>query len=56
MFTLTEIKKHPEGIRFDDSFDLIEEIKERNPEIIDLKNVTAKGTISYDDGLYLLNY
>ncbi|WP_422804431.1 DUF177 domain-containing protein [Streptococcus sp. FT1-55] len=56
MFTLTEIKKHPEGIRFNNSFDLAEEIKERNPEIIDLKNVTAKGTISYDDDLYLLNY
>jgi uncharacterized protein len=56
MFVLTELKKRPEGITFDRTLELDQAIKERNPEILDLRNVHVQGSISYDNGLYLLNY
>ena len=32
------------------------ELQKRNPEILDLKNVTATGRVAYDTGLYVLDY
>ena len=51
-----EIRKNPEGLAFDQGFDLLKELQKRNPEILDLKNVTATGRVAYDTGLYVLDY
>ena len=36
--------------------DLLKELQKRNPEILDLKDVTATGRVAYDTGLYVLDY
>ena len=51
-----EIRKNPEGLAFDKELDLLKELQKRNPEILDLKNVTATGRVAYDTGLYVLDY
>ena len=51
-----EIRKNPEGLAFDQELDLLKELQKRNPEILDLKNVTATGRVVYDTGLYVLDY
>ena len=35
---------------------MLKELQKRNPEILDLKNVTATGRVAYDTGLYVLDY
>ena len=51
-----EIRKNPEGLAFDQVLDLLKDLQKRNPEILDLKNVTATGRVAYDTGLYILDY
>ena len=51
-----EIRKNPEGLAFDHELDLLKELQKRNPEILDLKDVTATGRVAYDTGLYVLDY
>ena len=51
-----EIRKNPEGLAFDQELDLLKELQKRNPETLDLKNVTATGRVAYDTGLYVLDY
>ena len=51
-----EIRKNPEGLAFDEELDLLKELQKRNPEILDLKNVRATGRVTYDTGLYILDY
>lgn len=51
-----EIRKNPEGLAFDQELDLLKDLQKRNPEILDLKNVTATGRVAYDTGLYILDY
>lgn len=51
-----EIRKNPEGLAFDQELDLLKELQKRNPEILDLKDVKATGQVTYDTGLYVLDY
>ena len=51
-----EIRKNPEGLAFDQELDLLKELQKRNPDILDLKDVTATGRVAYDTGLYVLDY
>lgn len=51
-----EIRKNPDGLTFDQELDLLKELQKRNPEILDLKDVTATGRVAYDTGLYILDY
>ena len=51
-----EIRKNPEGLAFDQELDLLKELQKRNPEILELKDVTATGRVAYDTGLYVLDY
>lgn len=51
-----EIRKNPEGLAFDQELDLLKELQKRNPEILDLKHVTATGRVAHDTGLYVLDY
>ena len=51
-----EIRNTPEGLAFDQELDLLKELQKRNPEILDLKDVKATGRVTYDTGLYVLDY
>ena len=54
-WSLNEIRKR-ETINFDEVLDLEKNLKERYPEVISLTPVHVVGTVSYEDGLYLLDY
>ncbi|MGY3780509.1 DUF177 domain-containing protein [Streptococcus gallolyticus] len=56
MFSISEIKKNPDGISFNVSLDIKEKLAERNEDVLDVKGIFVQGNVSYDDGLYLLNY
>lgn len=56
MIYLSEVRKSPEGLAFDQQLSLLESLKERYDEVIDLDKVHARGQVSYDSGLYLLDY
>ncbi|WP_165329207.1 YceD family protein [Streptococcus tangpeifui] len=56
MFNIAELKKNPEGLHFDQELDIKSLLLSRNSEIIDVKDVKAKGLVGFDDGLFLLNY
>ena len=56
MLNIQEIRKNPDGLKFEQNFDLAQELQERNDEILDVKNVTAKGKAQYEEGLYFLDY
>ena len=56
MLHIQEIRKNPDGLAFEKKMDLAEELKERNPEILDVQDIVAKGKVQYEDGLYFLDY
>lgn len=56
MLHIQDVRKNADGLEFDQSFDLLDQLKERNPEILDLEGVRARGRVTYEDGLYFLNY
>ncbi|MGT2771598.1 YceD family protein [Streptococcus marimammalium] len=56
MFRTTEIKKNSDPISFDKSLDIKDLLLKRQDSIIDIKNVRAKGQISYENHLFLLTY
>ena len=53
MLHIQEIRKNPDGLAFEKKLDLL---KERNPEILDVQDIVAKGKVQYEDGLYFLDY
>ena len=55
-FHIYDLKKHPEGIRFDETLDVKTELLERNPEILDLSPVTVSGQVRFEVGLFFLEY
>ncbi|BAQ23517.1 DUF177 domain-containing protein [Streptococcus troglodytae] len=56
MFNVIDIKKQAQGISFNEKLDIEEAVQQRNPDVLALKDVFAKGKVTYDDGFYLLNY
>ena len=56
MIAISEIKKNTEGIAFNESLNIKEKLMQRSSEVLDVKAVSVNGIVSYDDGLYLLNY
>ncbi|HEL0144747.1 TPA: DUF177 domain-containing protein [Streptococcus equi subsp. zooepidemicus] len=56
MLSVSDIRKRPEGIRFEREYDVKEALLMRDPQVIDIKNVRASGRAQFDDGLYLLEY
>ncbi|MDR2975970.1 MAG: YceD family protein [Streptococcaceae bacterium] len=48
---ISEIQKQ-KSIRFDEILDLKSELMARNPEILDLTDVSVKGSVDYENGLY----
>ena len=56
MIAISEIKKNAEGIAFNESLNIKETLMQRSSEVLDVKEVLVNGLVTYDDGLYLLNY
>ena len=51
-----EIRKNPDGLAFEKKLDLAEELKERNPEGLDVQDIVDKAKVKYEDGRYCLDY
>ena len=56
MLHIQEIRKNPDGLAFEQGFDLTQELQVRNPEILNVQDIFASGRVQYEDGLYFLDY
>ena len=56
MIYLSEVRKSPEGLAFNEAPSLLESIKERYDQVLNLEQLQASGHVVYDNGLYLLDY
>ncbi|MEQ9763299.1 DUF177 domain-containing protein [Streptococcus sp. ZJ151] len=56
MMKLVDIRKNPEGLHFEKELDLKDQLIARDDSVIDLQHLKAVGMVSFDDGLYLLDY
>ena len=53
---IQEIRKQPEGLHFEQALDLAADLRIRNQEIIDVKDILAVGKVQYEDLMYFLDY
>jgi len=53
---IQEIRKQPEGLHFEQALDLASDLRARNQEILDVKDILAVGKVQYEDRLYFLDY
>ena len=53
---IQEVRKQPEGLYFEQTLDLSADLRERNQEILDVKNIVAVGKVQYEDRMYFLDY
>ena len=56
MLQVSELKKRQEPKHFAFNLEIGSILKDRNPEIIDIKGVYADGTVVYEQGLIILDY
>ncbi|EHI70321.1 YceD family protein [Streptococcus ictaluri] len=56
MLLVSEIRKRPDGIHFDQKCEIKEKLLERDPNILDIDKVMVTGKVQYDNGLILLDY
>lgn len=55
MFYIDELQKK-KSLDFEETLAIKEDLLARDPVILDLENVVAKGTIRYEESLFLLTY
>ena len=53
---IQEVRKQPEGLYFEQTLDLSADLRERNQEILDVKNIVAVGKVQYEERMYFLDY
>ena len=53
---IQEIRKQPEGLHFEQNLDLAADLRKRNQEILDVKDIVAVGKVQYEDLMYFLDY
>ena len=53
---IQEIRKLPEGLHFEQTLDLVADLRKRNQEIIDVKDIVAIGKVQYEDLMFFLDY
>ena len=53
---IIDIKKQAQGISFNEKLAIERAVQQRNPDVLALREVSAKGKVTYDDDFYLLNY
>ncbi|HEM4681211.1 TPA: DUF177 domain-containing protein [Streptococcus suis] len=56
MFHIYDIQKNPDGISFDKTLDLQEELQARNGEVLGLSPVQVTGNIRFESGFFFLDY
>ena len=53
---IQEVRKQPEGLHFEQTLDLSADLRERNQEILDVKDIVAVGKVQYEDRMFFLDY
>ena len=53
---IQEIRKQSEGLHFEQTLDLAANLRARNQEILDVKDILAVGKVRYEDRMYFLDY
>ena len=53
---IQEVRKQPEGLYFEQTLDLVADLRARNQEILDVKNIQVTGKIQYEDRMFFLDY
>ena len=53
---IQEIRKLPEGLHFEQNLDLAADLRKRNQEILDVKDIVAVGKVQYEDRMFFLDY
>ena len=53
---IQEIRKQPEGMHFEQTLDLAADLRARNQEILDVKDIVAIGKVQYEDLMFFLDY
>ena len=53
---IQEIRKQSEGLHFEQRLDLAADLRARNQEILDVKDILAVGKVQYEDRMYFLDY
>ena len=56
MFHIYDIQKNPDGISFEKTLDLHEELQARNSEVLGLSPVQVSGNVRFESGLFFLDY
>ena len=52
---IQEVRKLPEGLYFEQTLDLSADLRERNQEILDVKDILAVGKVQYEDRMFFLD-
>ena len=52
---IQEIRKQPEGLHFEQTLDLAADLRARNQEILDVKDIVAIGKVQYEDLMFFLD-
>ncbi|NQI72571.1 DUF177 domain-containing protein [Streptococcus suis] len=56
MFHIYDIQKSPDGISFEKTLDLQEELQARNSEVLGLSPVQVSGNVRFESGFFFLDY
>ncbi|HFI0562845.1 TPA: DUF177 domain-containing protein [Streptococcus suis] len=56
MFHIYDIQKNPDGISFEKTLDLQEELQARNSEVLGLSPVHVAGNVRFESGFFFLDY
>ncbi|NQM13204.1 DUF177 domain-containing protein [Streptococcus suis] len=56
MFHIYDIQKNPDGISFEKTLDLYEELQARNSEVLGLSPVQVSGNVRFESGFFFLDY
>ncbi|HFI0287199.1 TPA: DUF177 domain-containing protein [Streptococcus suis] len=56
MFHIYDIQKNPDGISFEKTLDLTQEVQGRSSEVLDLSPVQVSGRVHFEAGIFFLDY
>lgn len=56
MFHIYDIQKNPDGISFEKTLDLQEDLQARNSEVLGLSPVHVAGNVRFESGFFFLDY
>lgn len=56
MFHIYDIQKNPDGISFEKTLDLQEDLQARNSDVLGLSPVQVSGNVRFESGFFFLDY